>query len=204
MAKGSSQGASSQSCASCPKPKYPYPHGNPIDGSWCCSEPLYEHQCKSGKQCCLTPGSQKKKPYEPLPPRQGQNCSDTPVGECWTGCPYGGTCAGGKGAQGSCNECGCNEHNTSCKGQGGPKNDGCEGIARCGTNPTNRTACTDALGIFSRYMNQNIAIFGLNRYGLGVCPSCSKVGGPGQEMTIQSCTIRLSTDETDWNCVCTE
>ena len=56
---------------------------------------------------------------EPLPPRQGQNCSDTPVGECWTGCPYAGTCAGGKGAQGSCNECGCNEHTTRCKGQGG-------------------------------------------------------------------------------------
>ena len=129
LAKGSSQpGASSQSCASCPKPKYPYPHGNPIDGSWCCSEPLYEHQCKSGKQCCLTPGSQKKNPY-------------------------------------------------------GPNNDGCEGIARCGTNPTNRTACTDALGIFSRYMSQNIAIFGLNRYGLGVCPSCSKVGGQFSHVT---------------------
>jgi hypothetical protein len=59
------------------------------------------------------------------PPHQpGQNCSETPWGECWTGCPDTGPpypCAGGEGPQpagSSCNACGCNEHNTSCSGKG--------------------------------------------------------------------------------------
>ena len=105
------------SCAVCPKPGHPYPYGSAIDGSWCCSVPLYEQHCTSGKICCLTPGSNKKSPYG---------------------------------------------------------NDGCEGIARCGTNPTNKTACRDAVTGWAAYMKQNIALFGLERYGLGVCPSCSK------------------------------
>jgi|EP01047_Picozoa_sp_COSAG01_P013982 hypothetical protein len=105
------------SCATCPKPSFPFPYGSAVAGSWCCSVPLYEHRCKSGKICCLTPGSDKKSPYG---------------------------------------------------------NDGCEGIARCGTNPTNKTACSDPLGSWTTYMKQNIALFGLERYGLGVCPSCSQ------------------------------
>ncbi len=61
----------------------------------------------------------------PRPPQQRQNCSETPWGECWTGCPEQKgppwPCAGGVGPQppgGSCNACVCNEHNTSCSGQG--------------------------------------------------------------------------------------
>jgi len=54
------------------------------------------------------------------------NCSQTPWGECWTGCPVQGaakrgppwTCAGGEipppSAHDSCNACVCNEQNTSC------------------------------------------------------------------------------------------
>jgi hypothetical protein len=62
------------------------------------------------------------------PRPQPQNCSETPWGECWTGCPLPKIpkgspwpCAGGVGpqpAEGSCNACVCNEHNTSCSGQG--------------------------------------------------------------------------------------
>ena len=54
-------------------------------------------------------------------PRGSRNCSETPVGECWTGCPMPKgppwPCAGGQ-ARGSCNACACNEHNTSCSGEG--------------------------------------------------------------------------------------
>jgi hypothetical protein len=110
--------AAAADCAACPKPGHPYPYGDPVSGSWCCSVPLNEHLCH-GSICCLTPGSNKKNPY-------------------------------------------------------GPNNDGCEGIGRCGTNPANKTACRDPLGSWTTYMKQNIALFGLERYGLGVCPSCSK------------------------------
>ena len=109
--------ASPESCAVCPKPGHPYPYGNAEAGGWCCSAPLTEHRCTSGKICCLTPGSNKQSPYG---------------------------------------------------------DDGCENIARCGTNPTNKTACRDALGSWTTYMKQNLALFGPDRYGLGVCPSCSK------------------------------
>jgi hypothetical protein len=61
------------------------------------------------------------------PPHGSRNCSETPYGECWTGCPMPKgppwPCAGlqppgGQDAPWSCNACSCNEHNTSCSGQG--------------------------------------------------------------------------------------
>ncbi len=56
------------------------------------------------------------------PPRGGRNCSETPVGECWTGCPMPKgppwPCSGSQSVRGSCNACACNQHNTSCSGQG--------------------------------------------------------------------------------------
>lgn len=74
-------------------------------------------------------------------PAPDRNCSDTPWGKCWTGCPvpgaYGGppwSCAGGNtpppldsdpaqnpvgGGGSSCNACVCNARNTSCGHEGG-------------------------------------------------------------------------------------
>ena len=63
------------------------------------------------------------------PPPPPRNCSDTPWGTCWTGCPvvHGPAhCGGGTpcppGAHCACNSCGCNVMNTSCGGTS--RNDG--------------------------------------------------------------------------------
>ena len=49
-----------EDCAKCPA-GHPYPYGNSVSGSWCCSVavPRGPMGCASKKICCLTPGSQK-------------------------------------------------------------------------------------------------------------------------------------------------
>eukprot|EP01046_Picozoa_sp_COSAG06_P005144 COSAG06_NODE_226_length_19747_cov_9.234121_13_plen_703_part_00 len=74
-------------------------------------------------------------PPQPLP-QPGSDCSQTPWGVCWTGCPYKWknftdpmACNGGRtrpaprrpdGTPDSCNRCQCNKANTTCPHPSGP------------------------------------------------------------------------------------
>eukprot|EP00035_Acanthoeca_spectabilis_P017163 m.358835 g.358835 ORF g.358835 m.358835 type:complete len:670 (-) comp16619_c0_seq85:933-2942(-) len=92
---------------------------------WTYKQQGYVNVSTSTRYGCLRDILAPPPPPGPPPPPPALNCSDTPWGACWTGCPSvnknwsdPNSCNGGKtppppqGA--SCNRCECNEKNTSC------------------------------------------------------------------------------------------